>query len=288
MRIHVTGGGGFLGRWTVPALTASHEVEVSDIASLDVTDADACVRAFVASRPDLVLHLAALCGAKPSVEDPRRFFAVNAQGTVNLLEACRRAGVKRFLFTSSLTIFGEGETERSENSPFAPRHPYAAAKAGAEYAVRQYARQYGLAALILRPTLVVGEGYKEPHAIGDFVQTALRGGVIEIFGSGDHRRDFVHPADVAAATVRAVDWLAAAPPGALESLNVSNGEAPAMRELADTVVAALGRGAIRFVPATNQSFSLFTSIRRAREFLGWSPSIPNAEIVRRLAAQGVP
>jgi len=285
MRIHVTGGRGFLGRFLVPALAASHEVEVSDLASLDVTDADGCVRRFEASRPDLVLHLAALCGARPSVEDPSRFFAVNAQGTVHVLEACRRAGVPRFLFTSSLTVFGAGEEERTEDSPFAPRHPYAAAKVGAEFAVRQYTRQYGLAALILRPTLVVGEGYKEPHAIGDFVQTALRGGVIEIFGSGDHRRDFVHPLDVAAATVKAVDWLASAPPGAVESVNVSNGEAPRMHDLAEAIVATLGRGTVRFVPATNQTFSLYTSIRRAKELLGWSPSIPNADMVRRLSEQ---
>ncbi len=288
MRIFVTGGQGFLGRWLVPALATAHDVEVSDLSSLDVTDAGACVRALQASRPELVLHLAALCGAKPSVENPRRFFEVNAQGTVNVLEACRLSGVPRLLFTSSLTVFGEGETERSEDSPFAPRHPYAAAKAGAEYAVRQYARQYGLAALILRPTLVVGEGYKEPHAIGDFVATALRGGVVEIFGAGDHRRDFVHPADVAEATAKAVGWLGAAPPGTVESLNVSNGEAPAMRDLAGAVLAALGRGSLRFVPATSQSFSLFTSIRRARELLDWGPAIPNAEIVRRLAVQGAP
>lgn len=286
MRIHVTGAGGFLGSYIVPALAVRHEVETSDQASLNVTDAARVAAAFGASKPDLVVNLAALCGAKPSVEDPRRFFEVNAQGAVNVLEACRVARVPRLLFTSSMTVFGSGEDARTEGSPFAPRHPYAAAKVGAEYATRMYARSYGLSALVMRPTLVVGEGYKEPHAIGDFVETVTRGEAIQIFGPGGHRRDFVHPADVASAVVKAVEWLAAAPAGVCESVNVSNGESPTMRELAETVVATLGRGSIRFVESTSQTFSLFTSIRRAEELLGWRPSLPNRDIIRRLGGRG--
>lgn len=286
MKIHVTGAAGFLGSYIVPALVARHEVDTSDQPSLDVTDAGALIAAFGASKPDLVVNLAALCGARPSVEDPCRFFEVNAQGAVNVLEACRVARVPRVLFTSSMTVFGSGEDARTEGSPLAPRHPYAAAKVGAEYATRAYAREYGLSALVMRPTLVVGEGYEEPHAIGDFVETVTRGEAIRIFGSGGHRRDFVHPADVASAAVRAVDWLASAPAGACESVNVANGESPTMRELAETVLATLGRGSIRFTESTSQAFSLFTSIRRAEELLGWQPRITNRDIIRRLGGRG--
>lgn len=286
MKIHVTGAAGFLGSYIVPALSTRHAVDASDQASLDVTDVDGLVEAFAASKPDLVVNLAALCGAKPSVENPRRFFQVNAQGAVNVLEACRVAGVPRILFASSMTVFGSGEDARTENSPFAPRHPYAAAKVGAEYATRTYVREYGLSALVMRPTLVVGEGYKEPHAIGDFVETVSRGETIRIFGPGSHRRDFVHPADVAAAAVAAVDWLASARSGAFESVNVANGESPTMRELAEAVVAALGRGSIRFTESTSQSFSLFTSIRRAEELLDWRPTLTNRDIIRRLGERG--
>jgi nucleoside-diphosphate-sugar epimerase len=286
MRIHVTGAAGFLGSYIVPALAARHAVDASDQASLDVTDAPALVSAFSGSRPDLVVNLAALCGARPSVEDPRRFFQVNAQGAVNVLEACRVAGVPRILFTSSMTVFGSGEDARTENSPFAPRHPYAAAKVGAEYATRSYVREYGLSALVMRPTLVVGEGYKEPHAIGDFVETVKRGDAIRIYGPGGHRRDFVHPADVASAVVKAVEWLASAPSGVFESVNVANGESPTMRNLAETVVATLGRGSILFTESTNQSFSLFTSVRRAEDLLDWRSTLTNRDIIRRLGGRG--
>jgi len=288
MRIHVLGARGFLGSYIVPALSARHRVDTSDLTTVDVTDAPATLQALQASRPDIVINLAALCGALPSVAEPRRFFEVNAQGAVNVLEACRRAGVPRVLFTSSMTVFGSGDTARTEMSPFAPRHPYAAAKVGAEFATAQYARSYGLSALVMRPTLVVGEGYREPHAIGDFVETVKRGEAIRIFGAGTHRRDFVHPADVASAVVRAVEWLAAAPAGACESVNIANGEAPEMRELAGLVTATLGRGAVEFVEKTSQAFSLFTSIEKAQALLGFRPAISNADIIRRLGGRGAP
>ena len=73
--------------------------------------------------------------------------------------------------------------------------------------MRDYSQHFGIRSIILRPTLVVGEGSKELHALGDFVLKALRGEEIVLFGGGDHRRDFVHPEDVAAAMLLAVHRL---------------------------------------------------------------------------------
>jgi nucleoside-diphosphate-sugar epimerase len=201
---------------------------------------------------------------------------------VSVLEACRRARVGRLVFTSSMTVFGSGNTAREVDAPFAPRHPYAAAKVGAEWAVRSYCRNYGHAALILRPTLVVGERYKEPHAIGNFVETVRAGRPIEIYGNGAHVRDFVHPEDVAKAMVACLDWLAGAEPGAVEALNLSNDEPLQMAALADLVIATTGRGEKRFVQATAQSFSLFADNRRGTELLGLRAGISCREIIERL------
>ncbi len=87
-------------------------------------------------RPDLVCHLAALCGAAPSRENPPDYYAVNTLGTVHLLEACRRVGVERFLFSSSLTVHGASSDPVNESSAFSPRHPYAASKLAAELSGR--------------------------------------------------------------------------------------------------------------------------------------------------------
>lgn len=282
MKIHLTGGHGFLGRWIVPLLREAHEVEVSDRDSMDVTDFERVCATLSASRPDAVIHLAALCGAKPSRERPHEFFAVNAQGAVHVLEACRRAGVPRFLLASSLTVHGSGAEARDENSPFAPRHPYAVSKVAAEFAARNYCQDFGLSVTVVRPTLVVGENYKEPHAVGDFVATVLRGDNIVLFGDGHHRRDFVHPSDVARAVRLAVEHLGRAKPGTHEVFNISSGESFRMADLADLVIRLTGRGRRVHGPASEQSFSLFTRIDRARSVLGYQPSVRTEDIIHRL------
>jgi nucleoside-diphosphate-sugar epimerase len=283
MKIHITGGRGFLAGWMLPLLRQEHEVEISDRDSMDVTDFDAVRRTFAASRPDVVIHLAALCGAKPSRERPPEFFAVNAQGTVNVLEGCRQSGVRRFILASSMTVFGSGDEARDESSLFAPRHPYAVSKVAAEFAALEYTRLCDLKVSVVRPTLVIGEGFKEPHAVGDFTATALRGDDILLFGPGDHRRDFVHPFDVARAFRLAVHRLVNPDAPAYETFNVSSGQHHSMRELADLVIRTLGRGRRVHGPLSEQSFSLYTKIDRARQVLGYEPSITTEDIIRRLA-----
>jgi UDP-glucose 4-epimerase len=282
MKILVTGGKGVLGRYLVPVLRRHHEVVVTDREEMDVRDFEAVGSVIGAVGPDLVCHLAALCGAEPSRDNPPEFYAVNTQGTVHVLEACRRAGVRRFLFTSSLTVHGSGEDPVDERSAFAPRHPYAASKVAAEFAVRDYSLHVGIQSVVVRPTLVVGEGSKERHAIGDFVARSLRGEKIVLFGGGRHRRDFVHPEDVASALALAVQRLDDPRAGPHEVFNVSNGQAPSMRELADLEIRLVGCGRHTFGPASNQSFSLYTKNERARHVLGFEPKVGTEAIILRL------
>ena len=281
-KIIVTGGAGFLGSYLVPRLREDYEVVSIDRAELDILDAAETRRVIRQERPDVVCHLAALCGAAPSRENPPDFYAVNMLGTVNMLEACRHGGVGRFLFASSLTVFGSSPGPVNENSFFAPRHPYAASKVAAEFAVRDYSLHFGMRSIVLRPTLVVGEGSKELHAIGDFVQKALSGEEIVLFGGGEHSRDFVHPDDVAAAMVLATARVAHATESSCESFNVSNGQALSMKQLADQVIRLVGSGRQRPGPPSNQSFSLYTTIDRAVQDLGFRPRVSTENMIRRL------
>lgn len=281
-KILVTGASGFLATYVVPLLRRSHEVVATDRQDMDVTDITAVHRVIKGHRPDLVCHLAALCGAAPSRENPPDYYAVNTLGTVHLLEACRRAGVERFLFTSSLTVHGASSDPVNESSPFAPRHPYAASKVAAEFAIRDYSQHLGIHSIILRPTLVVGEGSKELHALGDFVLKALRGEEIVLFGAGEHRRDFVHPQDVAAAALLAVGRLGSVLDSSYEAFNISHGQALSMRELADLAIRLVGSGRHRPGPITNQSFSLYTRIDRARQVLEFMPRIGLEDMILRL------
>jgi UDP-glucose 4-epimerase len=281
-KVLVTGGAGFLGTYVVPLLRESHEVVSIDREDLDITDAASVRRVISRERPQLVCHLAALCGAAPSRENPPDYYAVNALGTVHLLEACRRAGVGRFLFTSSLTVHGSSPEPMDEASAFAPRHPYAASKVAAEFAVRDYSLHFGIRSIILRPTLVVGEESKELHALGDFVLKALRGEEIVLFGGGEHRRDFVHPEDVAAAAVRAADRLDRSLGTSHDVFNISCGQAPSMKQLANQVIRLVGSGRHRPGPRSNQSFSLHTRIDRAMRDLGYEPRVGIEDMIRRL------
>lgn len=286
VKVHVTGGKGFLGRYIVDALGGC-EVEVSDVDTLDVCDHEATLARIGASKPDVVCHLAGLTGAGASLRDPARFFEVNCGGTWSVLEACRRAEVPGFVFLSSLTVHGQtagGVVE--EASPFAPRHPYAGSKAAAELVVETYARCYGLRAATLRPTLIAGEGQKEPNAITEFAETIQRGEEIEIYGDGSHRREWLHPEDVAGAVEAAVRWVHGAAEPVCEAFLVSSGAPISMADLARRIIDRLGRGAVVFRPSTRQAFDLCTSPGKAERELGWKARIGVEDIIRRVLSAG--
>ena len=282
MKVHITGGKGFLGAYSAEALS-DYEVEISDVDTLDVTDQAAVIECMAASKPDVVCHLAGLTGANPSLRDPRKFFEVGCTGTINVLEACRLAEVGGFVFLSSLTVHGQTRgASVDEQSLMAPRHPYAGAKAAAELVVQTYARCYDMKAAILRPTLIAGEGQKEPNAVSEFTETVQRGEAIEIYGDGSHKREWLHPSDVGRAVRAAVDYVVAEGSPDCETFIVSSGEPVSMADIAKKVIAKLGKGELVFQPSTRQVFDLCTSPGKANTELKWSPDVSIDEIVQRV------
>jgi len=272
MKIHITGSEGFLGKYIVNDLSAhGYKLDLSTHGSLDINSKKELDRFLANEKPDMIVHLAALCGALPSVENPHDFFTTNTQGVINLLDSCRLNGIGKLIFTSSLTVFGSGDEMKNEHSTFNARHPYAYAKICAEYAIKSYHHHYGLSGIILRPTLVVGKNYKEPHAIGDFVETALNNETIKIFGSGNHVRDFVSPHDVATAVRISIDSFAQRTEPYLDSFNISNNEPTKMIDLAKRVVERVGKGRIQLTNPTQQMFSLYTSSKKFQKEHNWRP-----------------
>lgn len=282
MKIHVTGGNGFLGGYVRHALEPHHDVELTDVEDMDVTDLEATVDG-LAGDVDLVCHLAGLTGAQASVQSPDRYFRVNATGTLNVLEACRRNGISRMVFLSTLTVHGASDTPVREDSPMAARHPYAASKAAAEMMLTTYARSFGVSSATLRATLIAGEGQAEPNAVSEFAETALAGGVIDIFGDGSHAREWLHPEDLAAATACAADWLESAERLA-ERFIISSGRPISMRELAEKILERVGSGSVTFSNPTAQAFSLTTDSTKAARLLGWRPRIDIDDIIDRVIA----
>lgn len=220
MKILVTGGGGFIGSHLVDLLLAEgHAVRVLDnfstghranlplehaqleILSGDIRDPECVTQA--TSAVDAIVHLAAVASVQASVADPLGTHAVNLVGTLNLLEAARRQGIKRVVFASSAAVYGDTQTlPVTEDTPPAPLTPYAADKLASEYYLDFYRRQHGLEPVIFRFFNIFGprQDPSSPYSgvISIFMQRAIAGAPITVFGDGEQSRDFVYVADLVA------------------------------------------------------------------------------------------
>jgi nucleoside-diphosphate-sugar epimerase len=251
--ILVTGGCGFIGSHLVRHLLAEGcAVRVFDNLSSgypemlgealphvellvgDLRDAEALRRA--TRGVAIVFHLAALVSVVQTVEQPLRAYAVNATGTLELLEAARAAGVGRLVQASTCAVYGDSERlPAAEDDPPRPLSPYASSKLAAEYAGQVYSRLYGLEAISLRFFNVYGprQSPSSPYAavVPRFIQAYLEGGQPTIYGDGGQTRDFVFVGDVVAAL-----WAAArAEAVAGEVLNVGRGEGWSVLDLARVI-----------------------------------------------------
>ena len=269
--IHVTGAKGALGTELTKALAGIGDVHGTDIDEMDITDPGSIIASLRKCPPEVMVHAAALKGNQPSRQRPADFFTVNTVGTVNLLEACRQLGVKRFALVSSLTVHGSSSDPVDELSPWAPLHPYAGSKGAAEVMVHAYANAYGIQAAVFRPNFIVGPiSPPRPYTdniIYDFIEAIHRTGVIELAGDGKCQREWLHPVDVASAIALAVSL-----PDMGYETYILAGHRVTMLELADRVIQRVGAGQVTTNP-NRGGFSLISSDEKARRQLQWRPQV---------------
>lgn len=223
MKALVTGGSGFIGSNIVKLLRGEgHEVAVLDNLSSgyrsnlalfpevqlvegDVRDAALVNR--LAQGVEVIFHLAASVGNTRSIEHPIDDSEINVIGTLRVLEAARRGGVRKVVFSSSAGIFGELKTiPIREDHPVEPDTPYGAGKLGAEKHCLAYAKLYPLQCICLRYFNVYGVNQRYDaygNVIPIFAHRMLHGKPVTIFGDGEQTRDFVNVRDVAMANYRA-------------------------------------------------------------------------------------
>ncbi len=210
----VTGGGGFIGSNLVEHLlargdsvrvlddfsTGRHEnladfFSKIDLIEGDLRDAEICARAV--ADMDYVLHQAAVPSVPRSVADPMRSHDVNVTGLLNLLAAARDAHIKRFVFASSSSVYGDQAVDvKSENLRLNPMSPYAASKAAGEHYVRAFSLCYGMEAVSLRYFNVFGprQDPNSPYSavIPLFIKAMLEGRAPTVHGTGEQARDFTY------------------------------------------------------------------------------------------------
>lgn len=298
MRFLITGGAGFLGSALANRLVSDgHDVRVlDDLSNGDRSHLSPAVhfnRGDVNDIPllwsmlqevDCVYHLAARVSVAQSVLYPLDYNSVNVGGTVSLMEAMRDAGASRVVLTSSGAIYGHQERQPvHENDTPHPDSPYAVSKWAAEQYVHTIGELWGMETVALRIFNAYGPRQSLPvsHApvVPRFLQQALSGGSLVIFGDGEQSRDFVYVADVVEALVKAAD----AKSVNRQVINVGSGRETSVRELVDLVEEVTGHQVNR---VHNREKSggvgrLVADITRARELLGWQPRVGLIEGLKR-------
>ncbi len=297
MRFLVTGGAGFLGSALANRLAAEgHTVHVLD----DLSDGDTArldrrvvfTQGDVDNIPllwsqlrdvDCVYHLAARVSVPQSILYPREYARVNVGGTVALMEAMRDTGVGRVIFTSSGAIYGRQPRQPvREDDPPHPDSPYAVSKWAAEQYIHTIGELWGLETVALRIFNAYGPRQSLPvsHApvVPRFLQQALTGGSLIVFGDGRQTRDYVYVDDVVEALLAA----ATAPGINRAVINVGCGKETSVRELIDHIERAVGRpvNVIHNPQKPGGVPHLAADISRARERLGFRPRVSLADGLR--------
>jgi len=306
VHVVVTGAAGFIGSHTCERLVAaghrvtgvdsfddylySAELKRANAAELarlpagsfalvtaDICDATAMARAITAD-VDVVCHLAALAGVRPSLDEPLRYLRTNIHGTGVIIERMRALGLQRLVFASSSSVYGVKpgvETEvvafREDDPCLTPASPYAATKRMNELQLSTYRDLFGLGVFALRFFTVYGPRQRPEMAIAKFVGAVARGAPITVFGDGSSRRDYTYIDDIVSGVVAAIERIE---PGRYEIYNLGGTQTLGLGELVALVERTVGKPAIierkplqpGDVPVT------YANIDRAKAALGYSPT----------------
>ena len=226
MKIIVTGGAGFVGSHLTELLIKNGHFPIiidnlntgkfkyikkfvdegkADFIKLDIRNFSKLMKL---PKCSAVIHLAAIASVIESIDNPSFVNDVNVNGTLNVLEFCRKKKIKKFIFTSSAAIFGNNESKITESSPTVPTTVYGSSKLTGEQYCRIYSELFGITTIILRPFNIYGPRQNDTYAgvITKFLNQLKKNKPPIIFGTGKQTRDFIHAHDVARAFFLALHY----------------------------------------------------------------------------------
>jgi len=292
-KVIVTGGAGFIGSHIVDALiNAGYEVHIIDNMSagkeeninpkaifhkVDIRDKEILAPLFKDVK--YVFHEAAMPRVQYSIENPIETHDINVNGLLNVLESCRLNNVKRLIFASSSSIYGEPDKlPTKEDMAINPMSPYAAHKYIGEVYLKLYSQIYGLETVCPRYFNVYGprldpEG-SYPLVIGYFMKLLKQNKPLSITGDGEQTRDFVNVKDVARANLLAMK---SDKVGKGEVINIGGGARYSINYIANLI-----GGQIEYVAPRIEPHDTEADISKARELLSWEPSVSLEEGIKEL------
>jgi UDP-glucuronate 4-epimerase len=310
MKTLVTGGAGFIGSHVVDALLRNgcHVTALDNfddfyprdlkednirphrshprwrLIEADLREIDIFRRSLSGLTFDVIVHLAAKAGVRPSINDPIGYQDVNVRGTQSLLEFARETGCRQFVFGSSSSVYGVNPRVpwSEDDHVLEPISPYASTKVSGELLGHVYSHLYGIRFIALRLFSVYGPRMRPDLAINKFARLIDAGEPIPVFGTGETRRDYTYIDDIVDGIVRAIDYESSR----YEVINLGNSHTIAMREMIEGLETALGKRArIEWLPAAVGDVpQTWADVSKAHRLLGFSPRTPYAEGVRRFVA----
>lgn len=307
----ITGGAGFIGSHLVDRLLAEGGWRVTVVDSFDpfyprsmkeaniaqhrqdpafrlvegdLLDAD--LEARLGEEPvDVIVHIAAKAGVRPSILDPLAYHRVNVTGTLKLLELARHRKVPHFVLASSSSVYGENPNVpwKEDERGLVPISPYAATKLAAEQFARVYADLHGMKVTTLRFFTVYGPRQRPDLAIHQFFRRIGAGEAIQQFGDGSTRRDYTYVDDIVSGVRAAIDRTAGQ---RYELYNLGNSGTVMLRELIAAIEHELGRKAVieRRPEQPGDVPQTYADVSKAGRDLGFRPSTPLAEGLARFHA----
>ncbi|MCD4786364.1 MAG: GDP-mannose 4,6-dehydratase [Candidatus Eremiobacteraeota bacterium] len=250
-----------------------YEGDIRDSSFLKKTLGD-ILKTQVKSEDLTVIHIAAMPGVRPSLENPALYVDVNINGTLNMLEICREFGLKRFLFASSSSVYGNNKKAPfSEDDPAEnPISVYAATKKAGELMCHTYSNLYDISVICLRYFTVYGARQRPDLAIYRFTDLLSKGRPITVFGDGSSRRDYTYIDDIIDGTRKAVVRLENDRP-AFEIYNLGESRTVELSYLIKLIEKELGKKAnmVRKPGQPGDMAITYADISRAKEVLGYNP-----------------